>query len=110
MSNATDTVVLLESRYGSSKKEGSNKDRNYVSYKVLFFDGLYSDFFCWDEPGRSYPKNLATPCLAECDFSRRSMDGKVTLELHGITKSSASFSFSKLFESLKLPMDKVVLK
>ncbi|MDR2732477.1 MAG: hypothetical protein LBB36_04585 [Fibromonadaceae bacterium] len=108
----TKTLILLSSRKGTTAKEGSNKNRPYVSYKMLDSGGSYYDFFCWNDSrngsGSLYPDSLATPCLVECELLIGSnSEGKGTVDLHSVNRYSASFGFGKIMESLKLPMEKV---
>jgi hypothetical protein len=103
---AQQKVVALSYRAGSSKKDGSNKDRRFASFVVLDMDGNVFDIFQWEDTPH-FPKSVSTPCLMECvlEFVPNS-DGKISAEVLSVERMSASFDLGKIIESAKIPMEK----
>ena len=100
-------VIATDFRTGVSKKDGDNKDRKFVSFHCLDMDGKKFDIFAWNDNGQ-HPQKIDTPCLLECDFEMGvNRDGDPTLELVAINKKSPTFDLSKVFDSLKLNLEKV---
>jgi len=99
------TVIALNYRSGTSSKEGKNKDKPFISFSALDNTGQMFDIFEWNDDGR-FPKVVTTPCLIEGEFEILHGNDKTSISLIYIERKSAGFSFGKLFEGLKLPMEK----
>jgi len=99
-------VIATDFRSGVSKKDGTNKDRPFISFHCLDFDGKKFDIFEWNDDGR-HPKKIDTPCLLDCQFEMgQNQEGDPTLGLVQIERKSAVFDLGKVFESMKLNMEK----
>jgi len=99
------TVVAFNYRSGVSSKEGSNKNKSYISFALLDNTGQMFDVFEWNEDGR-FPKQVATPCLLEVQLEVSNGNDKMKLDVLQIDRKSAVFDFGKVLEGLKLPMEK----
>jgi len=99
------TVVAFSYRAGISSKEGSNKGNPFISFSMLDNTGEMFDIFEWNRDGR-FPKEIVTPCLLEVELEVSNSNDKVKVDLLRIERKSASFSFGKILEGLKLPMEK----
>jgi len=99
-------VIATDFRSGTSKKDGTNKDRPFISFHCLDMDGKKFDIFEWNDDGR-YPKKIDTPCLIEAVFDVGvNNDGDPTISAVSIDKKSAIIDLGKVFESMKLNMEK----
>jgi hypothetical protein len=94
-------VLALDFRTGVSTKEGKNKDKSYVSYKVLDMQGNFFDLFSWANQERM-PVELSVPCLIECKFEVSKRGDNVSFDLVQVEKMSEKFDLEKVLDKIHL--------
>jgi hypothetical protein len=98
----TAKVLALDFKTGTSVKEGPNKGKSYVSYKVLDLDdGNFFDMFSWADMDKK-PVTLSVPCLIECTFKVGKKFDEFSVDLVEVHKMSAQFDLEAIFGKIPL--------